>query len=165
MGQTFSVSTDSPQQSIDISARVNAIVAESGIDSGFCHVMVLHSTASIVINETADPNIGLDVIDAFSRLVPTKSDLPHHRIDDNAHSHIKSSMLGPSEMIPVERGELVERLETVDGEETVEAVETVEIEEIRSAAARFAAGPLWYAAPQGPCSRGLASTQLRFGLH
>jgi hypothetical protein len=54
----------------------------------------------------------------------------------------------------VERGAIVERLETVDG------VETVEIEEIRSAAAR-----LWYAAPQGPYSRGLALTQLRFGLH
>jgi hypothetical protein len=60
----------------------------------------------------------------------------------------------------VERGAIVERLETVDGEETVEAVRT---EEIRSAA-RFAAGPSWYADP-GPCSRGLALTQLRFGLH
>lgn len=107
MGQTFTVVTDSPQQSIDITAKVNAAVAESGIETGCCHVMVLHSTAAIVINETADPNIGRDLIDALSRMVPTRSNWLHDRIDDNAHSHIKASMLGPSEMIAIDRGEIV----------------------------------------------------------
>lgn len=107
MGQTFDIATDSPLQSIDITQKVNAAVAESGIQSGFCHVMVLHSTAAIVINETADPNIGRDVIDALGRMIPTKSDWLHDRIDDNAHSHIKASMLGPSETIAIDRGELV----------------------------------------------------------
>ena len=107
MRRTFSIETDAPQQSIDITAKVNAAVAEAGIDSGICHVMVLHSTASIVINETADPNIGLDLIDALGRAIPTWSNWLHDRIDDNAHSHIKASILGPSEMIPIERGKLV----------------------------------------------------------
>jgi secondary thiamine-phosphate synthase enzyme len=105
--QTFKIDTDAAQQSIDITAKVTATVAESGIDSGFCHVMVLHSSASIIINETADPNIGLDLIDALGRAIPTRSNWLHDRIDDNAHSHIKASILGPSEMIAIDRGELV----------------------------------------------------------
>ena len=107
MRRTFSIETDAPQQSIDITAKVNAAVAEAGIDSGICHVMVLHSTASIVVNETADPNIGLDLIDALGRSIPTRSDWLHDRIDDNAHSHIKASILGPSETIAIDRGVLV----------------------------------------------------------
>jgi len=107
VNQTFIVETESPLQSIDITARVASAIREAGIDSGFCQVMVLHSTASIIINETADPNIGLDVIDALGRVVPTRSDWLHDQIDDNAHSHIKAAILGPSEMIAIDRGALV----------------------------------------------------------
>ncbi len=107
MAHTFNVDTQAPQQSIDITEKVVAAVAESGVDDGFCHVMVLHSTASIIINETADPNIGRDVIDALGRAVPTRSDWLHDRIDDNAHSHIKAAILGPSEMIAIDQGALV----------------------------------------------------------
>ncbi len=69
--------------------------------------MVLHSTASIIINETADPNIGLDLIAALGRAIPTRSNWLHDQIDDNAHAHIKASILGPSEMIAIDRSELV----------------------------------------------------------
>jgi len=107
VGEIFSVETESPTQSIDISARVAERVQRSGVRNGLCHVMVLHSTAAVVVNETADPNIGLDVIDALDRAVPLRGDWRHDRIDDNAHSHIKASILGPSETIPVRNGELV----------------------------------------------------------
>lgn len=107
MRQIFDIDTDAPLQSIDISAKVAAAVGESGIVTGFCHVMVLHSTASIIINETADPNIGLDLIDALGRAIPRHSNWLHDQIDDNAHAHIKASLLGPSEMIAIDRGELV----------------------------------------------------------
>ena len=74
---------------------------------GFCHVMALHSTAAIVVNETADPNIGRDVITALGRLVPAKADWLHDQRDDNAHSHIKASLLGSSETIPMQEGKLL----------------------------------------------------------
>jgi secondary thiamine-phosphate synthase enzyme len=105
--QIFEIDTATPLQSIDISAQVAAAVVASGVESGCCHVMVLHSTASIIINETADPNIGLDLIDALGRVIPTHSNWLHDQIDDNAHAHIKASLLGPSEMIAIDRGELV----------------------------------------------------------
>ena len=103
----FRVETERPQQAVDVTERVRALVEQAGVVRGLCQVMVLHSTAAIVVNETADPNIGQDVLDALDACVPTKNDWLHDRIDDNAHSHVKASLLGPSECIPVEDGALV----------------------------------------------------------
>lgn len=107
MTEILSLETQQPEQSIDITDRVKAVVKNAGVRSGLCQVMVLHSTAAIVVNEVADPNIGRDVIAALGRAVPTKHDWLHDRIDDNAHSHVKASLLGPSELIPVRDGELL----------------------------------------------------------
>jgi secondary thiamine-phosphate synthase enzyme len=105
--ETFTIDTREPEQSFDVTARVREIVSRGGIQRGLCHVMVLHSTCAIVVNETADPNIGKDVIHALGSLVPTKNDWLHDLKDDNAHSHVKASLLGPSELIPIVDGELL----------------------------------------------------------
>ena len=107
MTESFSVETERPEQAIDITDRVKAIVKDAGVAQGLCQVMVLHSTAAIVVNEVADPNIGRDVIRALGDAVPTKNDWLHDRIDDNAHAHVKASILGPSEILPVRDGELL----------------------------------------------------------
>ncbi len=107
MNETFTVSSDDGEQSIDITERVRDIAKRSGVRTGFCHVMALHSTAAIVVNETADPNIGRDVITALGRMVPTKADWLHDLRDDNAHSHIKASLLGSTETIAMQEGELL----------------------------------------------------------
>lgn len=103
----FSVETRAAKQSIDVTEEVRALVERSGVREGLCHVMVLHSTAAIVVNETDDPNIGKDVVSALDRAVPDHAGWLHDRIDDNAHSHIKATLLGPSETIAVSGGELV----------------------------------------------------------
>ena len=107
MNEIFTVSSQQAEQSIDITERVRDIAKRSGVRTGFCHVMALHTTASIVVNETADPNIGRDVIAALGRIVPMKADWLHDLRDDNAHSHIKASLLGSSETIPLQDGELL----------------------------------------------------------
>jgi len=107
MSSRFSVETECAEQAIDITERVKARVKEAGVSRGLCQIMVLHSTAAVVINETADPNIGQDVLNALGSLVPTRNDWLHDRIDDNAHSHVKASLLGPSELVPIEDGELL----------------------------------------------------------
>ncbi len=107
MSARFTLNTERPEQSIDITERVKALVVEAGVARGVCQVMVLHSTAAIVVNETADPNIGRDVLTALGAMLPTKQKWLHDEIDDNAHSHIKASLLGPSELIPIENGELL----------------------------------------------------------
>jgi len=105
--EIFTIETRAPEQSFDITARVREIAARGGVSRGLCHVMVLHSTCAVVVNETADPNIGVDVIRALGALVPTKNDWLHDRQDDNAHAHVKASLLGPSELIPIVDGDLL----------------------------------------------------------
>jgi secondary thiamine-phosphate synthase enzyme len=107
VGEVFTVETRHPKQSIDITEQVVEAVRACGGRDGYCHVMTLHSTAAIVVNETHDPNIGVDLIEALDRLVPDRGDYLHDRIDDNAHAHIKAAILGPSELVPLHRGELL----------------------------------------------------------
>lgn len=94
------------QEMIDITEQVKAFVAESEVDEGICSVYVAHATAAVVINENDDPNVGLDVLDALERLVPAGG-WRHDRIDDNAAAHIKATILGPGETIPVREGRLL----------------------------------------------------------
>jgi secondary thiamine-phosphate synthase enzyme len=107
VGEAFSLETSSPKEHVDITERVREVVRRSGARSGLCHVMVLHSTAAIVVNEHDDPNIGTDVLRALDRAVPDHAGWLHDRIDDNAHSHIKAAILGPSELLPIRDADLV----------------------------------------------------------
>lgn len=86
--ETFSVDTAEPQQSFDITERVREIVARAGVDRGLCQVIVLHSTCAVVVNETADPNIGRDVLRALGETFPARDDWLHNRKDDNADAHL-----------------------------------------------------------------------------
>ena len=105
MQEIITISTSKKQELLDITGEVNAIVERSKIKEGICNVFAMHATAAIVINENADPNICLDTIDALNNLVK-EGVWRHDRIDNNAASHIKATILGPSETIPIKNGEL-----------------------------------------------------------
>jgi len=107
VSDSFTLETSGSKGHLDITERVREVVRRSGAGSGLCFVMVLHSTAAIVINEHDDPNIGTDIIKALDRAVPDHAGWLHDRIDDNAHSHIKAAILGPSELLPIRDGDLV----------------------------------------------------------
>jgi secondary thiamine-phosphate synthase enzyme len=87
------IRTQQKMQVLDITETVAAFVQKQG-GEGLCCVYVPHATAAIVINENADPNIGLDLLDALATLVP-EGKWRHDRIDDNAAAHIKAAILGP----------------------------------------------------------------------
>ena len=107
MAVVFEVSTTRSCECIDVTDRVRAIVRESGVEAGLCHVAVLHATAAIVVNENDDPNIGVDLLSALDRMVPQHAGWLHDRVDNNAAAHIKASILGPAETLPVADGDLV----------------------------------------------------------
>jgi secondary thiamine-phosphate synthase enzyme len=107
MAVVFEVSTTRPSECVDITERVRTVVRESGIEDGLCHVSVLHATAAIVVNENDDPNIGVDLLSALDRMIPEHAGWLHDRVDDNAAAHIKASILGPAETLPVENGDLL----------------------------------------------------------
>jgi secondary thiamine-phosphate synthase enzyme len=66
---------------------------------------VPHATAAVILNENADPNVCQDILDALGRLIPEGA-WRHDRIDSNAAAHIKATILGPSEALPVEGAQL-----------------------------------------------------------
>ena len=102
----FEIDTARKRQTLDITEEVRRIVRASKIERGLCHVMVLHATAAIVVNENDDPNIGVDLLKALDGAVPEHAGWLHDRIDDNAQAHILASILGPSEIVPIENGDL-----------------------------------------------------------
>jgi secondary thiamine-phosphate synthase enzyme len=102
----FEVDTRRKRETIDITERVRQLVRRSGLERGLCHVMVLHATAAIVVNENDDPNIGVDLLTALGGAIPEHAEWLHDRIDDNAQAHILACILGPSEIVPIENGDL-----------------------------------------------------------
>jgi secondary thiamine-phosphate synthase enzyme len=107
MAEIFTLSTSQPKQCIDITTRVREIVRKSGVRDGLCHVMVLHATAALAVNENADPNIAVDLLTALDRAIPDHAGWLHDRIDNNAQAHIKAAILGPSEIIPIADGDFL----------------------------------------------------------
>ena len=97
--------TRKTQEMIDITQQVADEVRRTGVKDGLCLVFVPHATAAVVINENADPNVCQDILDAMGRLVPEGA-WRHDRIDNNAAAHIKATILGPSETMPVRGGAL-----------------------------------------------------------
>ena len=91
---------------IDITLRVAEVVENSGVSEGTCLVYVCHTTAAVTINENTDPNIGADLVEALNRFIP-EGILQHDKIDNNGAAHIKASLIGPSETIPVRDGKLM----------------------------------------------------------
>ncbi len=93
---------------IDITSEVARSVAEAGIESGVATVFVTGSTAGVTTVEF-EPGLVKDLDAAFNRLVPRELEYRHHETwgDDNGHSHVRASFLGPSLAVPFEHGQLV----------------------------------------------------------
>jgi secondary thiamine-phosphate synthase enzyme len=104
--QGISISTEERQEVVDITDRVKAVLSKSGVRNGACLVYTGHATCAVTVNENYDPNIGIDLLNCLDELVPQGKWL-HDRVDNNGAAHIKASIIGPSEMIPVKDGKLM----------------------------------------------------------
>lgn len=102
-GMEITVNTNKREELVDISDLISEKIE---IDKGVLHVFVPHATAGITINENADPNLPKDISNFLNGLVPQGKWL-HDRIDNNADAHIKTSLIGNSVSIPIEKGKLV----------------------------------------------------------
>ena len=103
--QTLSVKTARRTQLVDVTTQVQKVVASSGVSNGICYLYVPHTTAAIAINECADPDVARDVEGALDRLVPATG--PYRHSEGNSDSHVKSILVGASQVIHVEGGKLV----------------------------------------------------------
>lgn len=93
---------------VEITALVAEAVTESEIEEGLCTIFVRHTSASLVIQENADPAVGRDLQEWFERLVPEKDALYTHTEEgpDDMPSHIKSALTASSLAIPIDGGRL-----------------------------------------------------------
>ncbi len=78
-------------------------IQKSGIQDGVCHVFVPHTTAAVTINENADPNVVRDILMELDKIVPLQDHYSHS--EGNSAAHIKSSILGASAIVLVEKGQ------------------------------------------------------------
>jgi len=90
---------------IDITGRVRDLLRKTGFRNGACIVYVPHTTAGVMVNENADPDVPADILSSLDRLVPL-NDRYRHR-EGNAAAHVKSALVGVSQTVPVEEGDLV----------------------------------------------------------
>ncbi len=98
------VATNRRAEMLDITAEINRLVPAS-MDSGVCHVFCAHTTAGLTVNENADPDVQRDILAALERLVPWNDPAYRHG-EGNSAAHLKASMMGFSQMLPVCKGRL-----------------------------------------------------------
>lgn len=101
----FTVRTNSNFAMVDITDQVRTLLRESKIKSGICYVFVPHTTAAVTINENADPDVIKDIIRTLDKLIPLNDHYRH--LEGNAAAHVKSSLLGASQTVFIENGDLV----------------------------------------------------------
>jgi len=101
----ISLQTHSRVEMIDITAAVQKIAGEEKIEEGVCLVYTPHTTAAITINENADPDVPRDILAALDRAVPFSANYLH--AEGNSAAHVKSSLVGASELVIIENGRLV----------------------------------------------------------
>jgi len=92
----------------EITEEVAAVVEEAGIGAGLCTVFIRHTSASLVIQENADPDVRGDLERFLGRLVPDGDPLYRHVAEgpDDMPSHVKAALTRTSETIPVHDGRL-----------------------------------------------------------
>ena len=92
----------------DITNQVSSVVREAGVGEGLCTVFVRHTSASLVIQENADPTAKSDLERWLNRLVPEGDPFYEHDTEgpDDMPAHIKAALTATSLSIPVVHGKL-----------------------------------------------------------
>ena len=101
----LSVKTRERTELVDVTSEVNQLIKESGIDQGLCMVYVPHTTAAVTINESADPSVKADMLMILNKVIPWEANYRH--LEGNSAAHIKSTLVGSSELIVIENRKLV----------------------------------------------------------
>jgi secondary thiamine-phosphate synthase enzyme len=102
------VQTRGDNEMVDLTEQVAGAVAESGCDAGTATVFVSHTTAAIMISEF-EPGLIEDINHTLERIAPAGIPYRHNTLnyDDNAHSHLRSSVVGASLVVPFDDRRLV----------------------------------------------------------
>jgi secondary thiamine-phosphate synthase enzyme len=102
--QTIRVKTSRRTELQDVTEEIAAAVRESGCAEGICYLYVPHTTAGVLVNEGDDPAVARDIEKTLDRLI--RRDDGYDHAEGNADSHIKTALIGSSETVWIEKGQL-----------------------------------------------------------
>ncbi len=97
----FEISTAGHESLNDITAQVKKAISKSGITQGTCLIYCPHTTGAITINENADPAVRRDILMGLDKIAPWQNG--YHHGEGNSAAHIKSSLLGASALLIVDK--------------------------------------------------------------
>ena len=98
------IESNHTHEMIEVTDLVQQVVTGCGVLDGLVHLFTPHTTAAITINENADPDVVHDMLKILNRMVPLAGGYRH--AEGNSAAHVKSSLFGCSETIPIENGRL-----------------------------------------------------------
>ncbi len=101
----LNIQTNKQTELIEITDQIKQIVRDKGITDGVCYIFIPHTTAAVTINENADPDVKSDMIMELNKIVPFDDNYKH--FEGNSAAHIKSSLMGFSEIILIDGGKPV----------------------------------------------------------
>lgn len=101
----FKVRTAEKTDFVDITSKVEKIVKEQKVKNGYIIIFIAHTTAAVTINESADPDVCRDMKYKLDDLIAWHDNYRH--AEGNSAAHIKSSLIGSSEKIIIDKGNLV----------------------------------------------------------
>lgn len=91
-----------------VTSKIQSVVAESSIRTGLCTLFLRHTSASLTIQENADPDVLTDLNNFFSKLVPEWENYIHSTEGpDDMPAHIRTALTSTSEQIPIANGRLM----------------------------------------------------------
>lgn len=97
--------TRSRVEFVEVTEAVQKYVAESGVQSGVCHLYTPHTSAALLIQENDDSSLRKDLDHFLAELAPR--DRPYHHNDGNCDAHLKASLIGCSKTLLVDNGKLL----------------------------------------------------------
>ena len=100
----LSVKTRERTELVDVTSNINQLIQKSEIDQGLCMLYVPHTTAAVTINESADPSVKADILMILNKIIPFEANYRH--LEGNSAAHIKSTLVGSSELIAIENRKL-----------------------------------------------------------
>ncbi|WP_456413745.1 secondary thiamine-phosphate synthase enzyme YjbQ [Oceanithermus profundus] len=103
--ERFEVRTRSRNQMVKITAQVETAVRALGLTEGAVLVYSPHTTAGVVVQEGADPDVAHDLLLRLAELVPHRHPADRHA-EGNSDAHLKTALVGNAQVVPVSGGRL-----------------------------------------------------------
>ncbi len=105
--ETLEIATRARCELVEITGQVRAAVTRAGLAAGAVLVYSPHTTAGVTVQENADPDVRHDLLLALENAVPDAAARGSYRHGEgNSPAHVKTALLGASQLVPVEGGEL-----------------------------------------------------------